>query len=270
MFPFRKKFDHELGICFSGGSARGYAHVGVLKALAEHQIEPQIVSGTSMGAVVGVLYSAGYSPREIQGILIKETFSKVTGFAWQRTGLLKMQKLKLVLNRYVPEDNFKALKKPFYLGLANLNEGKIETRNSGELYDFLIASCSVPGVFAPVKIGEDLYVDGGLLCNLPASAIRDKCRYLIGSHVNFPGEKRNLFGPRGIVERAINIGITQNAKPQMELCDFLIDPPEMQNFSLLNFSRIEEIIEAGYTHTMRLIETGELPVKKLSRASGRD
>ena len=260
---FGKKYEHQVGIALSGGSARGYAHAGILKALVEHGIEPEIISGTSMGAVVGVLYAAGYSPEEIKEILVKESFSKVTGFSWQRTGLLKMEKLKGVLKKYIPEDNFSQLKKPFYLGLSNLNTADKEIRSSGALYDYLIASCSVPGVFAPLVVENNNYVDGGLMCNLPASAIRDKCRILIGAHVNFPGKKDGFTGPKGIMERAVNLGITQNAKPEMELCDYVIDPPEMQNFSLFDFSKIEDIIQAGYDHTIRMIESGELPLKEL-------
>jgi NTE family protein len=220
-----------------------------------------------MGAIVGVLLAAGYAPEEMAEILTKETFSKVTGIAWQRTGLLKMEKLRPVLKKYLPEDNFSQLKKPFYVGLANLNEGTNVIRHRGALYDNIIASCSVPGIFAPVPIDDELYVDGGLLCNLPASAIRDKCRILIGSHVNFPGRKQRFLGPRSIVERAVNIGITQNAKAQMEQCDYLIDPPDMQYYSLVDFSKIKEIIETGYRHTMAMIASGELPLKKLQRAS---
>ncbi|WP_262504848.1 patatin-like phospholipase family protein [Salinimicrobium xinjiangense] len=253
----------------SGGSARGYAHVGVLKALHEHGIEPTIISGTSMGAVVGVLYAAGYSPGGIRKILIEETFSRMTGFSWRRTGLYKLEKMKLALEKYIPEDNFSALKKPFYLGLSNLNEACGEIKQEGPLFDYLIASCSVPGIFAPIVLDEVNYVDGGLMCNLPASPIRDKCKYLIGSHVNFAGKKKVFTGPRGILERSINLGITQNAKPQMELCDFVIDPPEMQNFSLFDFSRIEEIIEIGYSHTIKMIEAGELPVGKLKTRSNK-
>lgn len=218
-----------------------------------------------MGAIVGVLYAAGYSPQEIQEILIKETFSKVTGFSWRKTGLFKMEKLKAVLQNYFPEDDFSCLKKPFYLGLTNLNEAKRETRSSGPFFDFLVASCSVPGVFSPVVLDKVSFVDGGLICNLPAYAIREKCDILIGSHVNFPGKIDSLTGPKAIVERAVNLGITENAKAQMELCDYIIDPPEMQNYSLLDFSKIEEIIQAGYDHTSQMISTGELPVKKLAK-----
>ncbi|NJY63408.1 patatin [Salinimicrobium sp. CDJ15-81-2] len=237
--------------------------MGVLKALHELGIKPTIISGTSMGAVVGVLYAAGYSPGGIKKILIEETFSRMTGFSWRRTGLYKLEKMKLALGKYLTKDDFSALKKPFYLGLSNLNDATREVKNSGPLFDYLIASCSVPGIFAPIVLDEVNYVDGGLICNLPASAIRDKCKYLIGSHVNFPGKKDSFTGPKAILERSINLGITQNAQPEMEICDFLVDPPEMQNYSLFDFSKIEEIIEVGYDHTKKMIENGELPVEKL-------
>lgn len=270
LFPFRKKQEYKVGISLSGGSARGYAHVGVLKALHENGIEPQIISGTSMGAVVGVLYAAGYSPGGIKKILSEETFSKMTGFSWRRTGIYKLEKMKVALQRYIAEDDFSALKKPFYLALSNLNDACGEMRNNGPLFDYIVASCSVPGFFAPIVLDEVNFVDGGLFCNLPASAIRDKCRYLIGSHVNFPGKKSNFPGPRSIMERAVNLGITQNSKPEMEVCDFLIDPPKMQEYTLFDFNKIEEIIQVGYDHTMEMISSGELPVNKLRTSRVKD
>lgn len=264
LFSFGSSYEHRVGIVLSGGSARGYAHIGVLKALEEAGIKPSIISGTSMGAIVGVLYAAGYSPGGIKKILVEETFSKMTGFSWRRTGLYKLEKMKLALGKYITKDDFSALKKPFYLGLSNLNEASREVRKEGPLFDFLIASCSVPGFFAPIVLENVNYVDGGLMCNLPASAIRDKCKYLIGSHVNFPGKKDLFTGPKGILERSINLGITQNTKPEMELCDFLVDPPEMQNYSLFDFGKIEEIIEVGYRHTKKMLDTGDLPVGRLT------
>lgn len=264
LLGLKQKPDYHLGIAFSGGSARGYAHVGVLQALSEHGVEPDIISGTSMGAIVGVLYAAGYRPGEIKEILLKESFSKVTGFSCRRMGLFQMEKLKTVIKDYIPEDDFASLKKPFFLGLSNLNTACGEIRSSGSIYDYLIASCSVPGMFAPMVLEDSFLVDGGLLCNLPASAIRDKCRYLIGSHVNFPGKKEGFTGPRAIMERSINLGITQNAKPQMELCDFVIDPPAMQHYTLFDFKKIEEIIQVGYEYTTGMINSGELPVEKLT------
>ncbi len=217
-----------------------------------------------MGAVVGVLYAAGYGPTAIKDILMEETFSKMTGFSWRRTGLYKLQKMKAALERYLPEDDFSALKKPFYLGLCNLDEGCVEMRSSGSLFNYIIASCSVPGFFAPIVLDGINYVDGGLMCNLPASSIREKCGFLIGSHVNFPGKKAGFPGPRAILERSVNLGITQNTMPEKELCDVVIDPPGMQEFSLFDFKKIEQIIEVGYNHTLKMIEEGLIPVKSLA------
>lgn len=249
---------YNIGITFSGGAARGYGHIGILKALEEKGIVPEIISGTSMGALVGVFYAAGYPPREIEKILVKKTISKLMSFSWKKTGLMKMDKLKGELGKYLPTDDFSALKKPFYLGLTNLNEPKKEFFNSGPLFDFLVATCSAPGVFAPKVIEGISYVDGGLMCNLPASAIRDQCKILIGCHVNFPGTKKKLK-TRELPERIFELGIGQNVKPEMELCDYLIDPPGMQNYSLLDFSSRKELVKVGYEHTIKLIEEGTIP-----------
>lgn len=255
--------EYNLGITLSGGSARGYAHIGVLKALSEHGIEPDIISGTSMGAVIGVLYAAGYTPSEIHKILTHKPVFRVLGFSWKREGALRMDKLKEVLKDNLREDNFSVLKKPFYLGVTNLNEGKKEYRNSGPLFDYIIASASAPIIFAPKVIDGINYADGGLLCNLPASAIREQCRFLLGVHVNYPGTVASIRGVTEMLERTVLLAINQNAKPEMDLCDHLIDPPEMQQYSLFDFKKAEELIEVGYKHTMEQIRTGELSAEDL-------
>lgn len=246
----------KTGLALSGGSARGYGHIGILKALVESGVEPDIIAGTSMGAVIGVFYAAGYQPEEIHKIMTEESLFKVVGFSWNGEGMLTMNRLKKVLQEHL-EDDFGSLKKPFYLNVVNLNEGRTEYRSSGPLFEYLIASCSAPVIFAPKVIKGINYVDGGLLCNLPASCIREKCHTLIGAHVNHPGISPSFSGTKDILERAVNLGITENSKFQMELCDHLFDPPEMQSFSIFDFKKAEELVEVGYQHTMKLIQEGE-------------
>ena len=247
----------KIGIALSGGSARGFAHIGILKALTEYGIAPDIISGTSMGALVGALYAAGHHPEEIQKILTQEPVFKVLGFSWKREGILKIDKLEKVLQENFPENSFSALKKPFYLGISNMNEGKVEFRHHGELCKYIVASCSAPIIFAPQVIDDITYLDGGLMCNLPASAIRDECDILIGAHVNFPGVKKSLNGVSEIMERTMHLGIYENTKPEMEQCDFILDPPGMQYFSLLDFKKAAEIIDVGYDYTLQQIKSGE-------------
>lgn len=251
----------------SGGSARGFAHIGALKALSQNGIEPEIISGTSMGAVVGVLYAAGYDPEKIQEILTGKPVLKIMGLSYERNGVLQMEKLRDVLEENLSGDDFSHLKKPFHLLITDLNKGEKEVRTSGPLYEYVIASCSVPVIFTPKIINGTFYVDGGLLCNLPASVIRGDCEILIGSHVNYPGVKNSITGMKEILERAVNLGVTQNAKPEMELCDYLIDPPAMQDYSLVDFKKAEEIILAGYKHTTEMINSGDLPVEMIRTGS---
>lgn len=215
-----------------------------------------------MGAVVGAFYAAGFPVKEIEKILISESVYKILGFSWKKTGLLKMEKLKDLLQEYLPK-NFSDLEKPFYLGLTNLNKGTKEFYNSGPLYEYLIATCSAPGIFAPFVINGESYVDGGLMCNLPASAIREKCEVLIGAHVNYPGTTKTFENPKEILIRTVLLGINQNVKPEMELCDYYIDPPAMQNYSLVDFKKSKEIMEVGYRHAMRMINSGKLQVGEM-------
>ena len=254
---------YELGITFSGGAARSYAQVGMLKALVEHGIEPQIISGTSMGAIVGALYAAGHSPEAIEKILVKKSIVRLMKFSWKKQGLMKLEKLKKELPKYIPEDDFSALDKPLYIGVSNLNEARKEFFHSGTLYDKLIASCSAPGFFAPKVIDGTSYVDGGLMCNLPASAIRDKCKVLIGAHVNYPGRVKKIKKLKDYSERIFILGINQNIKPEMELCDYWIDPPQMQNFSLLDFDKAKSLVKEGYRFTIEMVKEGRLPAEKL-------
>ncbi|MDG5800238.1 patatin-like phospholipase family protein [Marinilabiliaceae bacterium ANBcel2] len=256
-----------VGIALSGGSARGFAHIGVLKALSENGIEPEIISGTSMGSLVGVLYAAGYQPKQIQQLVNKDPIIKMVSPAWGKNGLFKMTELRKLLEKHIKKDDFSALQKPFYLVVSNINKGKKEIISEGPLFDYVLASCAVPVVFTPQKINGTTYIDGGLYENLPASAIKKKCKKLIGVHVNYLGETKEFNGIKDIAERTFSLGIGENVKPSMKECDYLIDPPEMANFSFWDFDEADKIIEVGYNETIKMIESGKLPLKRLKKGN---
>lgn len=253
--------QYGLGISLSGGSARGFAHIGVLKALEENGVKPEIISGTSMGALVGVLYAAGLTPAEIQNLVNKEPIIKMVRPAWGKNGLFRMDEIKKILKENIKKDDFSALKKPFYLAVSNINDGKKEIIQQGSLFDFVLASCAVPVIFAPQIIGQKTYIDGGLYDNLPADAIRDKCQILIGVHVNYIGNKSEFKSIRDIAERTFSLGIGENVRPSMDMCDYLIDPPKMSEFSFWDFDKADKIIDTGYQFTKKMIEADELPTQ---------
>ncbi|GAO31206.1 patatin-like phospholipase family protein [Geofilum rubicundum] len=255
-----------LGIALSGGSARGFAHIGVLKAFEEHGIEPEIIAGTSMGALVGVLYAAGLKADEIKEIVNKEPIIKMVRPAWGKMGLFKVTELRKILEKHIEKDDFSVLKKPFCLVVSNINKGEKEVIREGALFDYVLASCAVPVIFAPQIINNTTYIDGGLYDNLPASAVRDYCQTLVGVHVNYLGYLESFNSMTEIAERSFSLNIKENVKPSMKLCDHLIDPPKMAQFSLWDFDKADEIIETGYDYTIQLIESGELPIQSLRQA----
>lgn len=243
----------KFGIALSGGGARGIAHIGVLAALEDFGIKPRVVSGTSMGAIVGVFYAAGFSPEEMLNILKERKFHKMINWHMPFSGLIDIGQVKKVMSEMIGNDDFSSLKMPFYCAVTNLNSGMEEIKSEGKLFQWVMASASIPVVFEPQVIDGQTYVDGGLLNNLPSEAILDKCQVLIGVHVNHNGREEEVKGLKTIAERAFRLGIAQNVEKSKEICDFVIEPPEARNFSTFNFNRAEEIYQVGYESTVRQI-----------------
>ncbi|GET27632.1 patatin-like phospholipase family protein [Prolixibacter sp. NT017] len=249
----------RFGVALSGGGARGFAHIGALKALEEYGLQPDVVSGTSMGALVGVLYAAGYAPDEISEMIRHEKFYRLIDIRLRKGGLLNLKKVQDLLTEKIEDNDFSALKKPFYVSVANLNTGANEVRHSGRLFEFVIASSSIPLVFTPQKIDGQTYVDGGLFNNLPADAIRDKVDVIIGIHANHNSPVEEISGTREIAERCFQLSIAQNVEKSRELCDYFIDPPEARRFGTFDFPQIDRIMEVGYQEAVRVLKEEIIP-----------
>ena len=243
----------RFGIALSGGGARGIAHIGVLETLEKYGIKPKVISGTSMGAIVGVFYAAGYSPKEILEIVSSRKFHKLINWHKPFSGLINMEKVHDVMQEKIESDDFSVLKIPFYCAVTNLNTGLFEIRSEGKLFQWVIASASTPVVFEPQVIDGQTYVDGGLLNNLPAESIRDKCEVLIGVHVNHNGPEDEVKGMMTVAERCFRLGIAQNVEDSKKLCNFLIEPPETRDYNTFNFNKTQEIYEVGVKETERYI-----------------
>ncbi len=243
----------RFGIALSGGGARGIAHIGVLEALEKYGIKPQIISGTSMGAIVGVFYAAGYSPKVILEIVSSRKFHRLINWHMPFSGLVDMDKVLAIMEEKIEKDDFSILKIPFYCAVTNLNSGLFEIKSEGKLFQWILASASIPVVFEPQVIDGQTYLDGGLLNNLPAESIRDKCEVLIGVHVNHNGPEKEIKGLMSVAERCFRLGIAQNVEQSKKLCDFLIEPPDTRDFSTFSFNKAQEIYEIGFQETEKQI-----------------
>ena len=241
-----------IGITFSGGGARGIAHLGVLKVLLENGVNPEIISGTSAGAIVGALYAAGYSPDESLKIIKQTKVLSVFKPSYSWKGLLSIDKLAFILNKYLP-NTFEELDKELVVAATNIKSGKIKYFNTGELIKPILASSCVPIVFKPVIIDENHYVDGGILNNLPTEAIREKVDILIGVSSNPTGSVESLGNARAVMERSALLAISGNSNVSRTKCDVYLEPPDLTKFSGFGLSQAQDIFDYGYRYTLENI-----------------
>lgn len=246
------KGHKKLGLALSGGGARGIAHIGVLQALEEQDIYPDVLSGTSAGAITAALYSAGMSPAEMLQFVRESKFWKIFQLGFQLDGLAKLTYLQERLQEVIAADDFGVLQKDLFVAITNLNKGEIEYRQSGKLFQPILASCSIPLIFKPVEIENELYVDGGLLSNLPVRPLQESCDFIIGVNVmpNFPVSSREVQNFLGIALRTFELSIIANTSNSLSGCDVLIEPEGIRPFHIFKFQRYREIYEIGYQAAM--------------------
>jgi NTE family protein len=239
----------KLGLVLSGGGVRGIAHIGILKALDEMQVQIDCIAGTSAGAIVGSLYSAGNKPDRIFELVKNLSIFKTVRPAFTWTGLLTLDGLKDVLLKNIPANSFNDLRIPLTVAATDIKNGQIKYFNSGELIPAVVASSSIPAIFNPVQLNGHLYVDGGILDNLPVKAIRNQCEIIVGCHCNHISPDFDVTNIKLVVERSLLIAIRANTEVSRGLCDVFIEPPGMDRFSSLDLSKVQEIFEYGYRFT---------------------
>jgi NTE family protein len=240
---------YKTGLVLSGGGARGFAHLGVIIALNEAGIYPQVISGTSAGALIGVLYADGYTPADILNMLNANTSFHYIRPTVPREGLLQISGIIRILKDNLRAKNFEELKIPLIVAATNLNRGQIVYFSSGELLQPVIASASIPVLFKPVIINKEYYVDGGVLDNLPIKPIEDNCNYKIGSFVNPTGYEPNITSLIQIAERTFLLNVAKEVLEKESRFNLFIAPQELKNYKILDPEKSEEMFQIGYKAT---------------------
>lgn len=246
--------NKKIGLVLSGGGVRGVAHLGIIKALEEHDIPFNCISGTSAGSIVGALYASGYSVDEIVSIIGEIKAFKLLQPALSWTGILNMEVVEKFLKQYIKKDAFEALLLPLYITATNLRTGKSEYFYEGRLLPAVCASSCIPVLFNPVSYNGELYIDGGILNNLPVDPIKEQCDFIIGCHCNPVDNNFTPKNARNVMERALMMAITQNAYQRKEACDVFIEPKGLEPYKVLDLNKASEIFEIGYNHAIKQIE----------------
>lgn len=165
-------FMLKYGLALGGGGARGFAHLGVLKVLEEAGFKPDIISGTSAGAIVGALYAKGLSSLEIFELRDDFNFFKVMHPDYPFDGLSSCEGLMNALNPLLKGVSFRDLRIKFLAVATNLRTGREEALSKGSVIDAVCASCSYPGIFNPFRAGRKLLVDGGIVSPAPVNVLK--------------------------------------------------------------------------------------------------
>lgn len=281
-------YKPKIGLVLSGGGAKGLAHIGVLRVLEEIGITPDYISGTSMGAVVGSLYSLGYSAHEISEMntnadwelllsdripLNEIVFEEKHEYKRYIAGIpIRDYKFKLPsgvieghqLEKFFAklmwplpyQGSYDSLPIPFRCMSVDLISGKSIEFNSGNLAETVRASMSIPSIFAPESIDSMLLVDGGIIRNFPVDEVKKMgADIVIGVYVGFEEKvtKEDLFSLSDVLSRSTVFYGIFDSKEQMELADILIQP-DLQGLGATDFTRNKRIETLGEVAALEIQE----------------
>ena len=280
----RRLTGRALGLVLSGGGARGHAHIGAIRALEEAGIAVDMIGGTSMGALIGAGYATGRDYRQM--VDLAAAFSarrRIFDFTLPLTSFIAGRKISSLYRELFEDVQIEDLWRPFFAISSNLTRAEPVLHQRGPVWLSVRSSTAIPGVFAPVLLGGDVLVDGGVMNNFPIDIMRQdyEAGTVLGVNVSPPTEKLKHYrfgesvsgwqvlwsriSPLGGRLRApsllaslmrateINGAYKVRAPAFQRLADLIVQPP-VARFHPLAFEAYQEIIEAGYSSTRADLE----------------
>lgn len=288
----------RIGLSLSGGGAKGFTHVGVLKVLDSLGVKIDYISGTSMGAIVGGLYAAGYTGKDIEKVVMDTDFyslitdpkprqetsffsksvdkylltvplrnGKVSLPSSISTGQRNVYLLKELLKNVSNIDDFSKLPIPFMCVATNIESGRMQIFEKGDLVSSILASSAFPSLLEPVKIGDSIYVDGAMSVNFPSKPLKDKgIDIVIGVDLNQPLAKReNLNSVISIMNQVIDFGIKKETINQYKYTDINIKP-DLTGMTATSYDDKRKILDSGYVEAQKYVDIlDKLPKRNFER-----
>jgi NTE family protein len=236
-----------IAVVLGGGGSKGFAHIGVLKVLEAQKIPIHMVVGTSAGSLVGSLYASGKTAFELQGIAMKMEADNVIDYDWKiwKGGLIKGEKIENFINVNIQNTPIEKLKLRYYAVATNAATGEEVVFARGNTGMAVHASCSVPGVFQPMKIGSNTYIDGGVVSPVAVDVARRNGADIVIA-VDISGGI-NTDVPSGIMDtmrKSVAIMYARIAGYQIKNADIVIRP-NMKNIGSTDMDKVNEAIFEG-------------------------
>lgn len=244
---------YNIGLVLGGGGARGFAHMGVAKALYEKGIRPDIISGVSAGAIAGAFLAAGHDPMDILSFFKDQDIMKISKIHVPKDGLLKLDGLKKQIENHIGYKKIEDLPIPLVVAVCNLNKARVEYLRKGPLSQIVLASASIPVLFAPVRMNGAVYVDGGVLDNLPVKPVRKLCKKIIAVNISPVHDTEKLENLFQVAIRTFHLSVDKWTIQWGKKADVLIEPPGIDHYDILRTKHIEELFENAYRYALDFI-----------------
>ncbi|MGI9481739.1 MAG: patatin-like phospholipase family protein [Hyphomicrobiales bacterium] len=268
----RLVMGHSVGLVLSGGGARAYAHVGVIKALHEAGVPVDFIGGTSMGGIVGACLASGWPPDELEA-KVREAFllsNPLSDYTLPFVSLVKGDIVVKRLREFFGDIEIPDLWWPYFCVSSNLTNGHIEVHENGNLVDALLASIALPGVLPPQIGDHGVLADGGILNNMPVDVMRGRHRGPIAAvdvardHALTPSDlRRETAAPLfqrikhpaivSILMRAGTISHQEANRERSSIADIVFQPP-LVDVDIRDWKAFDETVRIGYEHASKVLE----------------
>ena len=246
----------KVGLVLSGGGVRGMAHIGLIKSMNEFDISADVVSGSSVGALVGALYANGNSVDDMLAFFNETPLFKYNFLTILKPGFIDTDRYFNIFKAYFPENSFEVLERELHIVATNLQKAEENFFSKGELIRPLLASAALPPVFSPVELKGQLYADGGIMNNFPIEPLKQKVDFMIGSNVSIVSEleKKDLKNSIQLTSRVSSLMIYAINKRKQDACDLLLEYKQLENIGVLDRKGLEKAFNIGYDQASRQIE----------------
>ncbi len=254
IFRILRSRPRKVGLALGGGAARGLAHLGVIKALKEHQVPIHFIAATSSGAIMGSLLAAGMDIKKMIQISKQLEWNQFARLTFEKTGPISGEAIEKFINNNIGSITFSELKIPLAVVATDLMTGKPVILSEGKVSLAVRASVAFPGVFANVRLNNRILVDGGVSYNVPVEVVKNMgAEVVIAVDVIPKGVMRKE--PANIIEvidRSVDLLLRKTTRSSLFKADIVIEPVD-EYVSSIALEKASELIEMGERATQPLI-----------------
>lgn len=245
--------DPKIALVLGGGSAKGFAHVGVIRILEQEKIPIHMIVGTSVGSLIGALYASNPDSFQLEWTAFKIEKGDILDFSIisSKLGPVQGARMEAFIEQTVKVKKVEDTKIPFYPVATDLNTGQTVTLEKGSLARAVHASSAIPGIFVPVQFGNRTLIDGGVSANVACDIARSKGADIIIA-VNLQRDiiDYNINSAIDVIAQAISIMMHENNRTKLQLADIVIEP-ETKGITIFDFSQKKVLVEEGMKATRK-------------------